>query len=168
MPRVPNAPTIQNLIELSFQIHYRARNVYRELAKRFSHHEPSAALWKSLTEDEEAQAQVLTDVLVNATVEKLVSPVPADTWANAKRIWHLVHQDLLATVKNLKDAHGIAYQLEYLEVNAIFELLSVDVLPGHVEREFIRTHIAQHQQRLADFSENYVGPNWLEVIPHLG
>lgn len=157
-------PTIQNLLELIFQIKYRARNVYRELEKRFSHHEPSAALWKSMAEDEEVQARVLTDILVNTASETLDSPIPTDTWVNAVRIWHLMHRDLLGAVKNLKDAHGIAYQLEYLEVNAIFELFSVDVMPGDIEREFVRTHIAQHQQRLADFSGNYVGRNWEEVI----
>lgn len=164
MSEASSEPTIRNLLELTFQIQYRARNVYRELEKRFSHHEPSSALWKSMAEDEEAQARILTNVLVNTAPDMLDSPIPADTWANTVRIWHLVHQDLLGAVKNLKDAHGVAYQLEYFEVNAAFELFSVDVMPGHIEREFVRTHIAKHQQRLADFSDNDVGANWLEVL----
>jgi hypothetical protein len=76
-----------------------------------------------------------------------------------------MNQDLLGSINSLKDAYELAHQLEYSEVNAIFEFLTVDAIPGNTERGFVRTHITMHQKRLTDFSENYSGKDWRQVIP---
>ena len=115
--------------------------------------------------DEDEHAKVLAKVLGDAPSKKLACQAPADVWAAVTQILHLLSQDLLSSIKNLKDAYELAHELEYSEVNAVFEFLSVDAIPGRVEREFIRTHITAHQKRLTDFLQNYIGKDWSEVTP---
>jgi len=158
------APTLRDLFERSIHIEKQAELVYRELAKRFALHPESVVLWKALAEDEVVHAQVLTQVLASASPENLASPAPAQVWTNVSAILWLMSQDLLGSIRCLKDAYELAHQLEYSEVNAIFEFLAVDAIPGNVEREFVRRHIRLHQKRLTDFSETYQGKNWQEVL----
>ena len=158
-------PTLHDLFNRSIQIENQAQLIYRELEKRFAHHPESAALWKALAADEEIHAQVLTKALASALPEKLASPAPAEVWASVTEILNLMSQDLLGSIQCLKDAYELAHQLEYSEVNAIFEFLTVDAVPGNVERGFVRTHIITHQKRLTDFSETYRGQDWQEVVP---
>lgn len=157
--------TLDDLFERSIQIENKAASIYRELEKRFAHYPGAAALWKALAADEDVHAQVLMTARQDASPEKLAESPPADVWSAVTRILNLMEQDLLGPIKNLKDAYELAHQLEYSEVNAIFEFLSVDAVPGAVERSFVRAHITAHQKRLADFVENYIGEDWLAVIP---
>jgi rubrerythrin len=157
--------TLEELFERAIQIENQAGSIYRELERRFSHHQESVALWKALAADEDKHAEVLAKALGDAPSEKLACPAPADVWAAVTRILKLLRQDPLRSIKNLKDAYELAHELEYSEVNAVFEFLSVDAVPGNVEREFVRTHIAMHQKRLTDFLQNYRGKGWSEVIP---
>jgi len=158
-------PTLHDLFDRSIQIEKQAELLYRELEKRFAHHPASAALWKALAADEAIHAQVLTKALESTPPEKLASQAPAAVWASVTEILNLMSRDLLGSVKCLKDAYELAHQLEYSEVNAVFEFLTVDAVPGSVERSFVRTHIITHQKRLTDFSETYSGKDWREVIP---
>ena len=157
--------TVKDLLDRAIQIELQTRSLYLELARRFAHHQESLALWEALAAEEDVHAQVLVDILESALPEKLMNQAPADVWANMTRIETLMRQTTVDSIKNLKDAFDLAHQLEYSEVNAVFEFLSVDVVPGHLEREFVRTHITLHQKRLADFGRDYVGENWVEVIP---
>jgi len=161
----PVRHTLKELFERAIQIENQAGSIYRELERRFSHHPESAYLWRALAADEDVHAEVLTKALGDAPLEKLACQAPADTWAAVVRILGLMGQDLFGPIENLKDAYELAHQLEYSEVNAVFEFLSVDAVPGNVEREFVRTCIAVHQKRLTDFGENCRGKDWLEVTP---
>lgn len=157
--------TLKELFDRAIQIENQAASIYRELERRFSHHPESAALWSALAADEDAHAEILTKVLDNAPPEKLAGQTPADIWAAVTQILDLMSQDLLGSIKSLKDAYELAHQLEYSEVNAVFEFLSVDAIPGNIEREFVRTHITTHQKRLTDFRQGYRGEDWSQVIP---
>jgi len=157
--------TLEELFECAIQIENQAGSIYRELEKRFSHHPESAALWKVLAADEDVHARVLSKALEGAPQEQLAMQAPADIWANVSGILNLMSQDLLGSIETLHDAYELAHQLEFSEVNTVFEFLAVDALPGDVEREFVRSHIFMHQRRLFDFKEKYGGRHWLEVKP---
>jgi rubrerythrin len=157
--------TLEELFERAIQIENQAGSIYRELERRFSHHQESVALWKALAADEDKHAEVLAKALGDAPADKLACQAPADIWAAVTQILSLLSQDLLSSIKNLKDAYEIAYELEHSEVNAVFEFLSVDVVPGNVEREFVRTHITAHQKRLTDFLQYSGGKDLSRVIP---
>lgn len=155
--------TLEALFESAIQIERQVGNIYRELADRFAHHPQSVALWLSLAADEEVHARVLVRVRQGASPEKLASPAPAETLAAVAEISNRLGQAPLASVTNLEDAYELAHEFEHSEVNAIFEFLSVDVVPGAIEGEFVRTHIARHQQKLADFRQSYRGQAWDQV-----
>lgn len=157
--------TLEELFGRAIQVENQAGTIYRELAGRFSHHPESAALWKRLAADEKVHAEVLKKTLRSAPPEKLASPAPAETWTAVTEILHRLTRDPLASITSLQDAYELAHELEHSEVNTIFEFLSVDVVPGKVEREFVRTHIAEHQKNLTDFREGYRGKDWRQVIP---
>ena len=165
MSRSIQQHTLEELFERAIKIEKQAASIYRELERRFSHHQESVALWKALAADEDKHAEVLAKALGDAPSEKLASQAPADVWAAVTQILDLLSQDLLNSVENLNDAYELAHELEFSEVNAVFEFLSVDAVPGNVERGFVRTHIAMHQKRLTDFRQNYGGKDWIEVIP---
>jgi rubrerythrin len=158
-------PTLEVLFESAIRIEELASIVYRDLAELFAHHPHSLALWRSLAADEELHARVLARVLAAAPVEKRTSPAPAETWATVAEVLQRLDQDPVGTVTNLQDAYELAHEFEHSEVNAIFEFLSIDLLPGAIEAEFVRTHIAQHQQKLADFRQSYQGEDWRQVLP---
>ena len=157
--------TLRELFERAIQIENQAGSIYRELESRFSHHQESAALWKALAADEDKHAEVLEKALDEAPTEKLASQAPADVWTAVAQILNRLSQDPLSSIGNLADAYELAHELEYSEVNAVFEFLSVDAVPGNVERGFVRAHITMHQKRLMDFRENYTGEDWSQVIP---
>jgi len=157
--------TLEELFERAIRIENQVGSIYRELERRFSHHQESVALWKALAADENMHAKVLAKVLGDAPSEKLACQAPADAWAAVTQILNLLSRDLLSSIQNLKDAYELAHELEHSEVNAVFEFLALDVVPGNVEREFVRTHIAAHQKRLTDFRQNYRGKDWSEVTP---
>ena len=154
--------TLQELFYRAIQIENKAEEIYRELEKRFAHDREAAAFWRSLAEDERAHAEVLANVMEEASPEKLESLAPDEVWIEVTHILHFMDRDLLRPIKSLRDAWELAHQLEYSEVNAVFEFLSVDALPGVVEREFVHTHIAMHQKKLNDFMINYKG-DWRAV-----
>jgi rubrerythrin len=157
--------TLEELFERAIQIENQAASIYRELERRFSHHQESVSLWKALAADEDMHAEVLAKALGDAPSERLACQAPDDVWAAVTHILNLLSQDLLSSIENLKDAYELAHELEHSEVNAVFEFLSVDAVPGNVEREFVRTHITAHQKRLTDFLQTYSGRDWSEVIP---
>lgn len=157
--------TLEELFGRAIQVENRAGTIYRELAQRFAHHPESAALWKALAADEKVHAEVLRKTLKGAPAEKLASPTPAETWTTITEILHRLRKDPLGSIANLQDAYELAHEFEHSEVNTIFEFLSVDVVPGEVEREFVRTHIAQHQEKLTAFREGYRGEDWRRVTP---
>ncbi len=156
--------TLQDLFDRAIRIEKQAGSIYRELEKRFSHDREAAALWRALAADEDSHAAILSSVLRDAPADKLARPAPDEVWYQVTHILNVLSRDLLASIENLRDAYELAHQLEYSEVNAVFEFLSVDALPGKVEREFIRKHIAEHQKRLSDFMMNYKG-DWYGVLP---
>ena len=160
-----HTPTLHDLFDRSIQIEKQAESIYQELEKRFSHHPEAAALWKAMAADEVIHANVLANTLESAPPEKLDSQAPAEVWANVREILNRMSQNVLGPIKSLKDAYELAHQLEYSEVNAIFEFLTVDAIPGNLERAFVRTYIIKHQKRLTDFSEGYRGMAWEEVVP---
>jgi hypothetical protein len=159
------APTLGDLFDRSIQIENQAQAIYTELEKRFAHHPEAATLWKALAADEAIHARVLAKALASAAPEKLASEAPAEVWASVTEIMHRMSQNVVDSVKSLKDAYELAHQLEYSEVNAIFEFLTVDAIPGNLERAFVRNHIITHQKRLTDFSEGYRGQDWQDVLP---
>ena len=165
MANLLHTPTLHDLFDRSIQIEKQAEVIYKELEKRFAHNPEAAALWKALAADEVIHAQVLAKALEAAPPEKLASQAPVEVWASVQEILDRMGQDLPGSIKSLKDAYELAHQLEYSEVNAIFEFLTVDAVPGNVERAFVRTHIIKHQKRLTDFSEGYRGKDWEEVVP---
>ena len=160
-----HTPALHDLFDRSIQIEKQAEVIYKELEEMFAHHPEAAALWNALAADEVIHAQVLAKALESAPPEKLANQAPAEVWASVQEILDRMGQDLLGSIKSLKDAYELAHQLEYSEVNAIFEFLTVDAVPGNVERAFVRTHIIKHQKRLTDFSEGYRGKDWEEVVP---
>ncbi|MEJ2208770.1 MAG: hypothetical protein P8129_07015 [Anaerolineae bacterium] len=157
-------PTLGALFESAILIERLAGSIYRDLADCFAHHPQSLALWLSLAADEEVHARVLAHVREGASPDRLASPAPRETWAAITEIQQRLEQDPAVSVTNLQQAYELAHEFEHSEVNAIFEFLTVDVVPGAIEGEFVRTHIARHQQKLADFRETYQGENWQQVL----
>lgn len=145
--------TLGQLFERAIQIENQAGSIYREMEKRFSHHPVSAALWKVMAADEDVHARILRQIYEGASPERLSQPSPPEAWVSISDIYKLVNQDSLDSVETLQDAYELAHQLEHSEVNAIFEFLSLEVVPNAIERDFVRSHIVRHQGRLLEFRQ---------------
>lgn len=165
MSETVQTPTLKELFEHAIQLELQAGRIYRELADRFAHHQQAATLWQALAADEDAHAEMLTQALESVPADKLANQAPAAVWAKVAEILRLMSRKPQRTITNLADAYELAHQLEHSEINAVFEFLSVDVVPGKIEREFVRTQVIVHQQRLTEFRENYSGADWCAVIP---
>lgn len=147
-------PTLASLFERAIQIENQAGDIYRALEKRFAHYPEAAVLWKAMAADEDVHAQVLRRVLEGASPEQLDRPAPVEAWTNVSKILELMSQDLLGSIRTLRDAYELAHGLEFSEVNSVFELLAVDLVPSDVERDFVSSHIITHQNRLFEFRQS--------------
>lgn len=165
MTETKQQQTLEALFEAAIRIEALAATMYRGLAERFAHHPQAVALWHSLAADEDMHARVLARVLAALPPDQRTSSAPAETWLSVAEILGRREREPVSSVMSLQEAYELAHEFEHSEVNAIFQFLSVDLLPGAIEAEFIRTHIAQHQQKLTDFRQAYQGEDWRQVHP---
>jgi len=64
----------------------------------------------------------------------------------------------------LDDAYELAHELEFSEINSIFELLAAEPVPSDNQEKLIHSIIVKHQQKILDFSHNFGDKEWRQGI----
>ena len=156
--------TIELLLEYAIEVEYKAAHVYGTLSKLFPHVPGLDAFWQGMKEDELGHAKVLHDTRKLMTPEQLLQDPGRRIWKDMANVQLMLSEDLFANVNTLEDAYQLAYDLEFSEVNAIFQFLAVECIPSETLKGFIRSMIDDHLKKVSEFSRTYGDKSWRSGI----
>jgi rubrerythrin len=146
---------LEVIFDRAIEIENKAANIYREFSQLFSHIPEISVFWKRLTKDEKQHADILQDVRRSLSREQLLSPCDKEISEKVPGIQRFLSKDLTASIKNLDDAYELAHELEYSEVNDIFQFLAAEFAQYETRKQFVVSEITRHQQKLMDFGRNF-------------
>lgn len=157
--------TIGEILERAIKIEKRVADLYAIFSKRFSHVPGMSDFWSDLRRDEIGHMGELRVVYESLPAEKLLMPESRAISLSVHRAMASVDDNCLSRIKTLDDAYEIAHNLEFSEINAIFEYLTMDLISPSSRSEMITYQINEHQQKLADFNKRYGDKNWRLQFP---
>ena len=157
-------PTIARLFAKAIEIEYMAARFYEALTDLFPHMPGIAVFWRGLTADEMEHALILEETRKRLTPEQIESPADPKMWKSLTQIHQKLSKNLIEEIETLDDAYELAHDLEFSEVNAIFQFLTTECIPHETRIEFVRLAIQRHQSKLLDFTQNYGDKAWRKDI----
>ncbi len=146
--------TILDLFVLAIAAEKAAMNFYKGLARSFSHLPEAAHFWEDLSRDEALHMQELIEIRNTLSENQLGET--ADPWLVEKaqnELKRFTEKFDLKAVVTLDDAYDIAYELEYSEVNEVFQALVNRYVSSDTRTSFVLSHIREHVSKLEDFSK---------------
>ena len=146
------------LFELAIKAELVARDLYRQLAQKFSSHSEVVSFWEELARQEIDHAGALQRIYAKLTPEQRAAPADPVKLAGIRSVLAEPLARLLEDITNLEEAYRLASDLENSEVNAVFEFLincfSTDPQVG----DFLRAQLQEHLAFLMrDFPQRF-GP----------
>ncbi len=156
--------TNEQLFELSIAIEHRASDFYQAFSIMFSHVSGLEAFWQVLINDELGHESILKEARKSLTSAQLQSQADDRMWKSIMRIRRWFTDDLVTSVRTLDDAYELAHQLEYSEINAIFEFLASEWMPAEKRKEIIHNIIEKHLNTLMSFSDLFGDKDWRSSI----
>ena len=147
-----NSATIENLFAFSIEIELRAAAIYLAFAKFFPSVPGLANFWLEMHADELGHARTLESIRRALPAYVLQNAAPEEMWQNVQSIQKLICSDLTGGVQTLDDAYELAHELEFSEVNVLFNFLTSDVMTFGQQADITYTNIVQHQKKLLDFN----------------
>lgn len=156
--------TVELLLTYAIEIEYKAAQIYGTLSELFPQVPGLSAFWQGLKNDELAHVDILRQTQMQMTPEQLLRNPGSKTWKDLKNLQLLLSSDLLAEVNTLDDAYELAHDLEFSEVNTIFQYLTVDCIPSEKRKQLIKSTIGDHQKKISDFSRTFGDREWRRSI----
>jgi rubrerythrin len=146
-PAQPNMTTDQ-LIDGSIAAELKARTLYLELARRFERHPEVARYWNDFATEEQSHASWLRRLKERTAPERLAAPADPAMAKLVELESAMVVDDLLKSVTNLNEAHGLASELESGETNRVFDFLIREFAGDETTRRFLKSLLSDHVARL--------------------
>lgn len=157
MPPV-NHPTIARAFEVAIAAEKASEDLFRGLARKFSHHEEVAAFWQLYAQEEVQHAEWLQALRDKLTPRQLSQPVDAHTVRVLEKLASYTVEKGLQRVQDLEDAYQLVSEIENGETNAIFQFLLDNFERDESLRNFLRAQLNEHMTRLAEgFPEKFRG-----------
>jgi hypothetical protein len=114
--------------------------------------------------DEALHAKALQDIRDTLAAEQLDLPADRSLILKARReLQDFAVKCDFAAIRTLDDAYEIAYDLEYSEVNAVFQAIIGESVPSDVRLKFV-TQIREHVSKLEDFSKTIADAERMRTI----
>ncbi len=157
--------TIEKLFVFSIEIELRAAAIYLAFAEYFPSVPGLANFWLDMQEDELGHARTLEDIRSALPPDVLQEAAPAEMWQNMQSLQKLISKDLMGGVHSLDDAYELAHELEFSEVNVLFNFLTSDVMTFGQQADITYTNIVKHQQKLLDFNNLFGNRDWRKGVP---
>ncbi len=157
--------TIGEILERAIRIEKRVADLYAIFSKRFSRAPGMSGFWSDLRRDEIGHMGELRVVYESLSAEKLKAPESRAISLSVHKAMASVEDNCLSKVKTLDDAYEIARDLEFSEINAIFEYLTMDLVSPSSRREMITYQVDEHQQKLIAFDKRYGDKSWRLQFP---
>lgn len=156
--------TVADVFDLAIEIEMKAEKLYESLAGMFSHEPEVAAFWNDLKDDEADHAEILRKAFAELPSGKVSSVADLGMWVKLVDLKRRIDRCSPDDFKTLEDAYEIAHELEYSEVNGIFDLLASGLTSPEVKVELIDSNIARHQNKLLEFTRTFGGRAWRQSI----
>ena len=130
-----------------------AKDFYRGLSHIFSHIPEVSLIWKRMMEDEDFHVRELQDIKNSLTEEELTKPMEhAVSHKVSVEIKNFSEKFALEKIVTLDDALDLAYELEYSEVNTVFQTLIREFVSSEARAKFVLSLVREHVTRLEEFS----------------
>ncbi len=152
--------TVGEILERAIWIEKKIADLYAIFSKRFSHVPGMIDFWSDLRRDEIGHMGELRMVYESLPSERLLNPESHAISISVHRAMASIDDACLARIKTLDDAYEIAHNLEFSEINAIFEYLTTDLVSPPLRSEMISYHVDEHEQKLLDFNRLYGDKDW--------
>lgn len=161
----PNKPrTVADVFDLAIEIELKAGRLYESLAGMFAHEPAIAEFWVGLKNDEADHAAILRRTFGELSPDRASSSADQTVWDKLVEMKRRIDRCSPDDFKTLEDAYEVAHELEYSEVNGIFELLASGLTSEDSKVALVDANIARHQNKLIEFTRTYGGRAWRQTI----
>jgi hypothetical protein len=140
--------TLGELNDLAIALEHSAEVMYRELAAMFGHEPEVAQFWTLMANEEVNHTKWLEELRNSLEEHQLRKQVDSRFSDAAWTLLQISPKARLRNVTNLDEAYDAACDFESSETNAIFDFLISDYLLATRAREFLRTQVGVHVERL--------------------
>jgi hypothetical protein len=156
--------TVEHLFELAVKIEHQASLLYETFSKMFSHFPELDDFWRTMIDEESAHERLLQDARDLLSPAQLQAPADDRMMRDATRVRRLFADDLNETIQTLDDAYELMHNLEYSEMNAIFQFLSSKWIPPSKQHNLIHGVIEKHLEYLSSFGDKFGDKDWRKAI----
>ena len=138
--------TVAKLFASSIDIELRAAAIYLAFARFFPSVPGLANFWMGMHEDELGHARTLEEIRCALPSAALQNAAPAEMWQNVQSTRKLMNKDPVGSVHSLDDAYELAHELEFSEINVLFNFLTSDVMTFGQQADITYANIVKHQK----------------------
>ncbi len=156
--------TIDLLLENAIEVEYKAAHFYGTLSKLFLQVPGLSTFWQSMKADELEHANMLHEARKMMSPEQLLQDPGRKIWKDMANVQLLLSKDLLAEINTLEDAYQLSYNLEFSEINTIFQFLAVESIPSERLKALIHSMIDGHLKKISDFTRTFGDSDWRKSI----
>ncbi len=158
------ARTIADVFGLAIEIEMKAGKLYESMAGMFAHEPGVASFWSGMKDDEASHVGILQKAFAELPAGKASSPDHLGIWNRLLEMKHRIERCTPEEFQTLDDAYEVAHELEYSEMNGIFELLVSGFTSPTTKVELVDSNITRHQNKLIDFTHTFGGRAWRQTI----
>ena len=156
--------TVEDLFERSIAAEEAAQALYQALAERFAHAPEAAAYWADLAEDERAHIEAIETLFdVLSPAERQAEADPEAFW-KAEELASFSLEESLRSIETLEEAYQLAHDLEYSEVNTVFEFILMTYWDDEERRRFARSQLREHVGKLANAPGKMGNSYWRQSV----
>ena len=150
---------IEVLFEYAIRWETQARDLYLNLATLFRHEPKVSEFWVLLSEDETRHIELLQETLDMIPIKERESKVSDKLWNVVLQVDEFLKEASNVQLLTLEDAYELAHKIENSEVNAIFRLLTIDLIPERREQKIILAQVTEHINSLFEFGREFPQAN---------
>ncbi|MGD8786104.1 MAG: ferritin family protein [Phycisphaerales bacterium] len=156
--------TISYLIRQAIEAENYARGIYLQLSQMFAHVPEISSFWKDLAADEVEHADILKEIQDSLSADQLDAPAEHQLLESIGKVISFLNRISLETIGTLDEAYEIAHELEFSEVNYIFECVTNDFVTSSDRNRILSLQIRDHQKKLLGFAGNFGDQAWRRQI----
>ncbi len=145
--------TTETLFEMAIAAEKEAQVFYAGLIKKFQHVPKAVKVWREMMQDEVTHFQELQKIQATLTEEQLRAPVDQSIIWKAESVREFSAEDSLNRIETLEDAFQTAHDIEYSEVNTVFEFILTEFVDPDAQRGFVVSQLKEHVAKLDALDE---------------
>jgi rubrerythrin len=156
--------TISYLIRQAIEAENYARGIYIQLSYMFAHVPDISHFWKDLANDETEHTNILKEIQGSLSADQLDAPADSKLLDSIGKVLSFLNSISLEAIGTLDEAYEIAHELEFSEVNYIFECVTNDFVTSSDRNRILSLQIRDHQKKLLGFAGNFGDQAWRRQI----